>query len=104
MTKREKSQRTVNQRIKEFCNRWDHPDNLMHVKVFRSTSDAKRTIKLNGWPTRETKIRMFKCPEHKWANSHGNVIVIRFAETAGGYPYLFCNGEITLGYFHGLPK
>jgi len=75
---------------------------MLTIKAFRSRQDVKRYIRFQGWTTRQAQPRTFHWPEHEWANSRGNVVVVRVGENPGGALYVFADGSIRNGSMHGL--
>ena len=78
-------------------------NSLLEVMAFRGKWEARSYIKFQGWTTRQAQVRMFSFPEHRWANRFGRVAVVKLGEDAGGPRYVFLDGGIRNGCFHGLP-
>ena len=75
---------------------------MLTIKAFRSKQAVNRYIKFQGWTTRQSQPRMFRWPEHEWANDRGNVAVVKVGEDPGGALYVFEDGSIRNGSMHGL--
>ena len=76
----------------------------MEIKAFRDEWSAKKHRRFQGWTTRQAKIRRVKRPGHKWANKHGNIIVLQMGESVLGKTYLFHSGRIEPEYFEDLAE